>query len=661
MRTKLMSMLAAVAIVSLLAVDAYAIGRGGGGGGRGGGGHVGGGGGGRIGGGGGAHLGGGGGARPNVSRPNLGGGGAHVSRPNLGGGGGAANISRPNISQPNISANRPTINRPNISQPNLGANRPSIQRPNTSVPSIGGNAGINRPQINRPSVIEGGNVTRPNIGVNRPSTLPARPDLGNIGANRPGGGTSLPNIGSGGLNRPSIDRPHTSLRPSDRPSIDRPTIGGGDRPSTLPARPDITRPSTRPTPGDIGDFLGIQRPGADGGGIQRPDITRPTRPGQDGGGIARPDRPSILPDRPDGGGLRPDRPDGGLRPDRPDGGGIVRPDRPGQGGGGEQWVRPDRPIRPEHPDWNRPDWNNRPNRPGNGNNNNIINNRPGWVNISRDRVTNINNNWNTAITGNRRNNMVNWRRDRPDRVARWGYWGNNVRDHWFRHGFPCFNRPWWNNHNCSWGGWNYWHNWSNYNFAFWWRRPVWNNFNTWWAWQTVPTVWTQPIFYDYGAGGNVVFQDNSVFINGEAVASQADFAQSAADLATVAPPENEEQAAKAEWMPLGTFAVATSEKEAEPTKVIQLAVDRQGVISGTFFNEQTDVTQAVQGQVDKETQRVAFRIGDNENVVVETGLYNLTQDETPVLVHYGADKTEYFLLVRLPEPEDEDKAESAAG
>ena len=120
-------------------------------------------------------------------------------------------------------------------------------------------------------------------------------------------------------------------------------------------------------------------------------------------------------------------------------------------------------------------------------------------------------------------------------------------------------------------------------------------------------------------------------------------------------------AAKAEWMPLGTFAVATSEKEGEPTKVIQLAVDRQGIISGTFFNQQTDVTQAVQGQVDKETQRVAFRIGDNENVVVETGLYNLTQDETPVLVHYGADKTEYFLLVRLPEPEEGEQGASAEG
>jgi hypothetical protein len=111
-------------------------------------------------------------------------------------------------------------------------------------------------------------------------------------------------------------------------------------------------------------------------------------------------------------------------------------------------------------------------------------------------------------------------------------------------------------------------------------------------------------------------------------------------------------------MPLGTFAVSTSEKETDPSRVMQLAVDRQGIISGTMFNTSTDQTQAIQGQVDKETQRVAFRIGDNENIVAETGLYNLTQSEAQLLVHYGAERTETFLLVRLDAP-PEDGAASA--
>jgi hypothetical protein len=118
-------------------------------------------------------------------------------------------------------------------------------------------------------------------------------------------------------------------------------------------------------------------------------------------------------------------------------------------------------------------------------------------------------------------------------------------------------------------------------------------------------------------------------------------------LATVAPPESQAEADKAEWMALGTFAVAASPKDVDPSRIIQLAVNKQGVISGTLYNKETDKSQTVQGQVDKQTQRVAFRIGDADSVVVETGLYNLTQEEAPVMVHFGTDKVEQYVLVRL--------------
>ncbi|MFZ5832819.1 MAG: hypothetical protein ACOY3P_22260 [Planctomycetota bacterium] len=106
-------------------------------------------------------------------------------------------------------------------------------------------------------------------------------------------------------------------------------------------------------------------------------------------------------------------------------------------------------------------------------------------------------------------------------------------------------------------------------------------------------------------------------------------------------------------MPLGTFAVAADEKDVDPTRVIQLAVNKQGVVSGTLFNTETDEARTVQGQVDKETQRVTLRIGESENIIVETGLYNLTQNESPVLVHFGPDKVETYVLVRLENPEEE--------
>lgn len=103
------------------------------------------------------------------------------------------------------------------------------------------------------------------------------------------------------------------------------------------------------------------------------------------------------------------------------------------------------------------------------------------------------------------------------------------------------------------------------------------------------------------------------------------------ELATVPPPKDEAQADATEWMRLGTFAVSTSEDEGEPTRFIQLAVSREGIVSGTFFNTQTDVAQAVLGQVDSQPQRVAMRLGEDDSIIAETGLYNPTLDEAPEL------------------------------
>ncbi|MEZ6073588.1 MAG: hypothetical protein R3C10_25755 [Pirellulales bacterium] len=206
------------------------------------------------------------------------------------------------------------------------------------------------------------------------------------------------------------------------------------------------------------------------------------------------------------------------------------------------------------------------------------------------------------------------------------------------------------------GGWHYYYGYGRYPWRYWWTVPTFAALTNWFSWSAPAAVWSQPVYYDYGPGGNVYYENNVVYIDGEEVGSAEDFAASAMDLATVAPPQSEEQAEESEWMPLGTFAVSAHEKEDEPSRVIQLAVNKDGIVSGTLYNTETDEAQTVLGQVDKETQRVAFRIGESDDIVVETGLYNLTEDDVPVMVHFGPDKVEYWLLVRLDEPEgDEDQ------
>jgi hypothetical protein len=141
------------------------------------------------------------------------------------------------------------------------------------------------------------------------------------------------------------------------------------------------------------------------------------------------------------------------------------------------------------------------------------------------------------------------------------------------------------------------------------------------------------------------------------VGTAEDYAQSAAALAAIDPDDVPSQNT-ADWLGLGTFAIVEvadgeAKDEMEPTRFVQLAIDKKGFVSGTLYNKKTDKTFGLTGRVDKDTQRIAFSVDDNQDIVFETGLYNMTQDQTPVLVHFGPDKTETFVFVRLNQPEAE--------
>lgn len=271
----------------------------------------------------------------------------------------------------------------------------------------------------------------------------------------------------------------------------------------------------------------------------------------------------------------------------------VRPDRPGDG---------NRPNRPD-----RPDFGGRPDRPVH-----LPGHRPG----------------------------------RPG--DRWDGWdrGNQLRDRWHNRPNQWFNDRWWTNHRHHWHAhhWHY-HHW--HPSDYWWRWATWTGIGAWFSWGN-----TGGVYYDYGE--NVYYEDNVVYVDGEQVATADQYAEQAQAIAqTELPPED----AKIEWMPLGTFGVLTDEDQKDPTMVFQLAVDKKGFISGTYFNTATDSAQPVQGGVDRETQRAAWTVGENKNTVIETGIFNLTKDQTPVLVHFGKDRTQTWVMVRMDDPNAAKKAE----
>jgi hypothetical protein len=169
------------------------------------------------------------------------------------------------------------------------------------------------------------------------------------------------------------------------------------------------------------------------------------------------------------------------------------------------------------------------------------------------------------------------------------------------------------------------------------------------------------LYYSYGDTGGVYYENNVVYVDGNEYCSGDEYYQEAQTIATDVPQYADDQGEDMNWLPLGVWAV-TQEDVAESDRLIQLAVNKDGVIAGNYWNENSDQSIPLAGSVDKETQRAAWHPTDEKNrgIVMETGIYNLTEETTQALLHYGPDKTEQVLLVRLDQPADDEPAQQNA-
>ena len=192
--------------------------------------------------------------------------------------------------------------------------------------------------------------------------------------------------------------------------------------------------------------------------------------------------------------------------------------------------------------------------------------------------------------------------------------------------------------------WFYWHR--PHPAYWWWRGFVWGRLTSW-----ISYSWADPFYYDYGY--TVYYEDETVFVNEEPVAAYDDYVASAAQLADSfeEPPADQET----EWEPLGTWTLSTDPNAGDADMMLQLVLSKEGQVSGTYYHTTTDSTRAIHGALDNETQRVAFVIGDRNDMVLETGIANFTKEETPVWVHFTNEgSTQTWLMVRLDSEEGEE-------
>lgn len=215
--------------------------------------------------------------------------------------------------------------------------------------------------------------------------------------------------------------------------------------------------------------------------------------------------------------------------------------------------------------------------------------------------------------------------------------------------YDLFNNEFWNRYRGAWWypGWgDYWP----------WEYTDWDDLCSFWG---APET-DQPVEYDYG--NNITYQDDTVYYGSQPLESAANYYNQAQALALAAPPSvpppppaAAKRATKAatttkekstDWKPLGVFAL-TQGDQTDSNCIFQLAVNKNGIIRGNYFNPLTQEEHPVQGKFDKKSNRVAWTVGANKNVVYDTGISNLLAQQSSILIHLDKDTTQQWNIVRL--------------
>ncbi|WP_339745002.1 hypothetical protein [uncultured Rubinisphaera sp.] len=188
----------------------------------------------------------------------------------------------------------------------------------------------------------------------------------------------------------------------------------------------------------------------------------------------------------------------------------------------------------------------------------------------------------------------------------------------------------------------------NYARNYWWQPTPANSLTRW-----LRGSYNSPRYYSYGPGGDIYCRNGYVYVSGDRYATIPEYYNQAVHVVRSVPEMTPEQAEEMEWKPLGVFALASDENQ-EASFIVQLAINQDGILSGTFYDEKSQETRPLLGRVDEGSQRAVWHFADDpqNGIVMETMLFNLSRDETSVLVHFGEETTESWLMVRIPEPEE---------
>jgi hypothetical protein len=121
-----------------------------------------------------------------------------------------------------------------------------------------------------------------------------------------------------------------------------------------------------------------------------------------------------------------------------------------------------------------------------------------------------------------------------------------------------------------------------------------------------------------------------------------------------------EPEADARFLPLGVFSVAPAD-QTDAVALVHLAISKDGLVRGTYYDLKTDKDENIQGAVNKENHSVAWTIGNDRQTVYQTWLEDLTQEQSgPLTVRAEGGQTRVWTIARYTQQDDARPGNDAA-
>lgn len=174
------------------------------------------------------------------------------------------------------------------------------------------------------------------------------------------------------------------------------------------------------------------------------------------------------------------------------------------------------------------------------------------------------------------------------------------------------------------------------NNVYWWGRPQWGNVNQWLGWNNS----AYPYYYDEGYPLQVDSYIQDYYRNYNNNNYSDDYYTNLYDYSVDG---------LQDWMPLGVFALGSNVEEASRSVIyMQLVINRDGDLTGTYYNTSTKRSFPLEGYVDPGTQEVYWMVpGEREAPEMITGLYNLMEDVAGVQLTFPDGPIQNWILVRI--------------